>query len=385
MDSSEKVPVHAISVYPEPRVYGKSLSAGQTVEISLAPYETIVLSIAPGDIPLGLPDARPTGNQTLAESLLNPRVTLRRVVYETQEQLLGDDYTSLAPVSGQAIEVDADFQLQRPSTDRRLRVLALWEGKSVPEASGVLTVDGQEIVLQSSRSDAGFFASGAPVMEFWHFLEGTLPPSATNVSLRLITEDPAATVSIWLWEDRPGQAVTQRPNLLPVPESVSLDSACVLPPTPLTSVTDELRRSAAVEKIDGVFLDTLQPLRVVQGFGTLQKNRSVWEKPLIIGAKHFRRGVGTHANSEIVYNLDGKYSRFQAWAGPNMATFGTMGFAVVVDGQERWKSGKMARGDAPQRVDVDVTGAKELRLLVDDAGDNIMGDHADWADAKLLR
>jgi alpha-L-fucosidase 2 len=67
-----------------------------------------------------------------------------------------------------------------------------------------------------------------------------------------------------------------------------------------------------------------------------------------------------------------------------MATFGTMCFAVVVDGQDAGSQAK-CRGDAPQQVDVDVTGAKELRLLVDDAGDNIMGDHADWADARLLR
>ena len=62
-----------------------------------------------------------------------------------------------------------------------------------------------------------------------------------------------------------------------------------------------------------------------------------------------------------------------------------LGFTVVVDGQKRWESGKMVRGDAPKQVDVDITGAKELRLLVDDAGNDIMGDHADWADAKLLR
>ena len=103
-----------------------------------------------------------------------------------------------------------------------------------------------------------------------------------------------------------------------------------------------------------------------------------------IGGQRYGRGIGTHANSEIVYRLEDKYSRFQAWAGPDMATLGTIGFAVVVDGQERWKSGKMSRGEAPRRVDVDITGAQELRLLVDDAGDNIMGDHADWADARLL-
>ncbi|MHB8972746.1 MAG: NPCBM/NEW2 domain-containing protein [Pirellulaceae bacterium] len=385
IDSSDKGPVHAVSVYPEPRIYGKALSAGQTVEIPLAPYETIVLSISPGDVPLDLPAAQPAGQQALAGTLQNPRASLRRVVYETPDQLMGDDYTSLAPASGQALEIDADFHLQRTKTDTRLRVLALLEGKSVPEASGTLTVDGQDIALQSVRTDSVFFATVAAVPESWHFLEGTLPPSGADVSLRLTTEDPTAIASIWLWEDRPGQAPSQFPNVLPVPESVSLDSACVLPPTPLANITDELRRSAPVDKIAGVFLDTVPPLKIVQGFGTLQKNRSVWEKPLIIGGKHFRRGVGTHANSEIVYRLDGKYSRFQAWAGPDMATFGTMGFAVVVDGQERWKSGRMARGDAAQRVDVDIAGAKELRLLVDDAGDNIMGDHADWADAKLLR
>ncbi|MHB0960688.1 MAG: NPCBM/NEW2 domain-containing protein [Pirellulaceae bacterium] len=382
---NSQVAAHAISVYPEPRVYAQSLAAGQTVEIALAPYETIVLSIAPGDIPTGIPAAQTADSPTLAESLLNPQATLRRVIYESPDERFGDNYSSLAPASGQAIEMEAQFQLQRSDAAKRLHVLALLEGKTVPEASGVLTVDGQEVALHSARSDAGFFATVATGPDSWHFLEGTLPPAGRSVSLRVTTEDPTATLSIWLWEDRPGQFQSHVPNALPAPEWVSLDSACVLSPTPLASVSDELRRPTPVERIEGIFLDALQPLKVAQDFGTLQKNRSVWEKPLIIGEQHFRRGVGTHANSEIVYQLDGKYGRFQAWAGPDMATFGTMCFSVVVDGQERWRSGKMARGDAPQRVDVDVTGAKELRLLVNDAGDNIMGDHADWADARLLR
>ena len=134
-----------------------------------------------------------------------------------------------------------------------------------------------------------------------------------------------------------------------------------------------------------MFLDTLEPAHSKQGWGTLQKNRSVWEKEMTIGGKRFRRGLGTHANSEIVYTLDGTCRRFQAWAGPDMATYGTLGLAVFVDGEKRWESGKMVHGDAPKLVDVDITGAKELRLLVDDAGNDIMGDHADWADAKLLR
>ncbi len=75
----------------------------------------------------------------------------------------------------------------------------------MPEAVGVMTADGQEIALQSARSDAGFFATVAAVPESWHFLQGTLPPAAERVSLHVVTEDPAATISIWVWEDRPGR------------------------------------------------------------------------------------------------------------------------------------------------------------------------------------
>jgi hypothetical protein len=228
-------------------------------------------------------------------------------------------------------------------------------------------------------------ATGAPVPEGWHFLEGTLPESGTDVSLQLSAQDPEATASIWVLADKPGENTATLPLSLPSPERMSLDSICVLSPTPLANVSEETRKAATVEKIDGVFLDTLEPAATKQGWGTLQKNRSVWEKEMTIGGKRFRRGLGTHANSEIVYKLDGTYRRFQAWAGPDMATYGTLGFTVMVDGQKRWESGKMLRGDAPKQVDVDITGAKELRLLVDDAGNDIMGDHADWADAKLLR
>ena len=36
-------------------------------------------------------------------------------------------------------------------------------------------------------------------------------------------------------------------------------------------------------------------------------------------------------------------------------------------------------------VQVDITGASELRLKVLDGGDGITGDHADWAEARVLR
>ena len=37
----------AVSLYPEPRLYGENLKFGDTFEAPLAPYETVVLSIGP--------------------------------------------------------------------------------------------------------------------------------------------------------------------------------------------------------------------------------------------------------------------------------------------------------------------------------------------------
>ena len=43
----------------------------------------------------------------------------------------------------------------------------------------------------------------------------------------------------------------------------------------------------------------------------------------------------------------------------------------------------MKKGQAAEKVDVDVTGVKTLVLVVENEGDNIDYDHADWADAKF--
>ena len=40
------------------------------------------------------------------------------------------------------------------------------------------------------------------------------------------------------------------------------------------------------------------------------KDKSIEKNALILDGKKYEKGIGTHANSEIVYKLDGKYSRF---------------------------------------------------------------------------
>jgi hypothetical protein len=140
-----------------------------------------------------------------------------------------------------------------------------------------------------------------------------------------------------------------------------------------------------VETIDGIFLDALEPVSCVQGWGKLQKNQSVWEKPMTIAGRRFRRGLGTHADSRIVYDVGGRYRRFQSWVGADGASHATITFEVWTDGKKRWESGLMNKQSPGKLADLDVAGVKTLELVVGHGGDDITSDHANWADAKLLR
>jgi hypothetical protein len=129
-------------------------------------------------------------------------------------------------------------------------------------------------------------------------------------------------------------------------------------------------------------LSDLAPLSASQGWGQLATNRSVWGKPLQIGERRFAHGLGTHAASELVYELAPGSERFEAWVGVDAAMRQYEGasvvFKVLADGRELFDSGVMKAGTPAKRVSVAVAGADELTLVVTDAGDGGKCDHADW-------
>ncbi|MBK8857243.1 MAG: NPCBM/NEW2 domain-containing protein [Opitutaceae bacterium] len=137
-----------------------------------------------------------------------------------------------------------------------------------------------------------------------------------------------------------------------------------------------------------ISLTELEPVSNWQESGALALDRSVGCTPLQIGGRTFERGLGTHARSEIVYELDGTVGRFEAWVGIDASkansSVASVVFKVVVDGREVFDSGVM-RGSTPaQKVSVDLAGVRELKLLVTDAGDGSKDDYANWADAVLI-
>jgi hypothetical protein len=103
----------------------------------------------------------------------------------------------------------------------------------------------------------------------------------------------------------------------------------------------------------------------------------------------FMRGFGVHANSEMDFDLSGgTYTRFRATVGVDdeVEGLGSVVFKVFVNNETtpRFSSQTLTGEDAAVPVDVDITGAKTLRLVVTDAGNDNDFDHADWALARVI-
>lgn len=110
--------------------------------------------------------------------------------------------------------------------------------------------------------------------------------------------------------------------------------------------------------------------------------------PLRIAGQEYTRGLYCHAVSTLRVRLPGAGARFEAIAGidSNEQTSGGRGlvvFRVHVGGQDAWKSDPMHEGMAGTPVSVDLNGATEFELDIDDGGNGIGCDQSDWADARV--
>ena len=139
------------------------------------------------------------------------------------------------------------------------------------------------------------------------------------------------------------------------------------------------------QQLKTILLQDLDLSTMVQDWGPPTKGHSTDGHPIKIGGKAFSTGVGTHAHSEYVVNLYGGAVKFTANVGVDDETEGkgTVRFMVYADNALIADTGVMKGGDAPKPISVDLTGRKVLRLVVDDAGDGIDYDHADWGEATL--
>lgn len=141
-----------------------------------------------------------------------------------------------------------------------------------------------------------------------------------------------------------------------------------------------------------VYLSDLAPTEAreipyLEGTHPFQIDRAVSGRPLRLGGKVYRRGVGVHSRSELTYALDGGYQFFTSMLGLDDAVGaqGSVIYRVYGDDKLLFESPILRGGDTPAEIKVPIKGVLLLRLEVDYADNGDAADHANWADARLVR
>src|SRR5439155_761478 len=102
----------------------------------------------------------------------------------------------------------------------------------------------------------------------------------------------------------------------------------------------------------------------------------------------YTKGLGVHAISQVVYNLNQGYTNFLTDVGLDDEEIGhgqgSVVFQVLADSVKIYDSGVMTQASPTPHLNLNVTGVQQLTLMVGDAGDGNNYDHSDWAGARLL-
>ncbi|BBF81738.1 NPCBM/NEW2 domain-containing protein [Asticcacaulis excentricus] len=124
------------------------------------------------------------------------------------------------------------------------------------------------------------------------------------------------------------------------------------------------------------------------GWGGAQADASPYGRPLQIGGKPFRSGIGILANSRLEVRVQPTERRFEAKVGVDDSTLNTteaVTFAVYGDGKLLTKSQPLRFGQAPQALAADLKGVRLVELVATSAGKNAHPVAVTWGDAALLK
>ncbi|GAA0069928.1 hypothetical protein UT300003_14510 [Clostridium sardiniense] len=143
-----------------------------------------------------------------------------------------------------------------------------------------------------------------------------------------------------------------------------------------------------------LYLSDLNWTSATNGWGTIGKDVSIDGNKLTLKSEDasnttYDKGLGVHAVSTIIYDLsDYKYyDSFEAYVGADqeMVANASVDFKVYLDGEEVFDSGLMTLRTPQKHIKLNIKGKKELKLVAGDGGNGIGSDHADWADAKIIK
>ncbi len=121
-----------------------------------------------------------------------------------------------------------------------------------------------------------------------------------------------------------------------------------------------------------------------QAWGKLHKNTSLEGNPFKVGGKYYSEGFGSHASSETVFNIEGKFKTFKMGYGLDEESLCSDGVQVqiIADGNVIHDSGRFALGNL-KTAEVNVENVKTLTIRTNSFED-MDCDHVDIINPALI-
>jgi hypothetical protein len=136
-----------------------------------------------------------------------------------------------------------------------------------------------------------------------------------------------------------------------------------------------------------ISLADIEPSRVKPGWRQAEFDQTILGTGFLLDGKPYTSGVGVPANSEVEYELKGRFKDFSAIVGVDDGNSkdGQVEFVLLGDGKELFKSGMVTKKDVAKHVDVDIPGVNRLVLRVNRGPQGGSADEADWVNVTLGR
>ncbi|MEA4840217.1 MAG: hypothetical protein VB110_04330 [Bacteroidales bacterium] len=217
--------LNIVSIYPEVRIYARDIRYGDSINISLAPYETLVVSVSDNESLKGLSNATDLLSgfgrvqiNKIEKSVVNP---LKSSYSERSDSVL-QRTDSLVRIG-----MEGSVEVKSPQAD--LLVLIESDHETFDQ-KGTVYINGNPtpfVTTENRRILPRWKAS----KRYWVFLKAPLKYGKNVISLKLDLPKSPQKVSVWAWAKKPGDIASKSyPNALPQPEEISLESVNLVEP-----------------------------------------------------------------------------------------------------------------------------------------------------------
>ncbi len=134
------------------------------------------------------------------------------------------------------------------------------------------------------------------------------------------------------------------------------------------------------------YFDYGDSLPAVAQYYAPRRDEGPERSPLTLGGKTYAKGLSIYSRTEIQYRVPSGVKTLKATAGIDDAVrpLGAVHLVISSDGKPLFDRA-ITGDDAPVDLDLDVTGAQRLTILVDFGGNQDAGDYLDLADARMLK